>query len=104
MARDGLRAAAVAVDAAWLNDAVESVVLVLIAGGKIPARGLRVIGERSLKKIIAAGEKRAKSVLAGADDPAHVKCAAENFLAVCSGFELALDKFAVLGFDFEAVI
>src|SRR5580658_1165488 len=46
---DGPRPAAVAIDTARLDDAAESVVLVLIAGRKIPARGPRVVGERSLE-------------------------------------------------------
>src|ERR1700691_2366845 len=104
VAGDGLRAAAVAIDTARLDDAVEAVVLVLIAGRKIPARGLRVMGERRLEESIATAQKRTKAVLPGADDPAHFMCTAEDFLAACSIFVLALDNSAVLGVDFEAVV
>ena len=104
VAGDGLRATAVAIDTARLDDAVEGVVLVLIAGRKIPAPGLRVMGERSLEEIIATAQKRTKAVLPGSDDPAHFICAAEDFLAACSGLVLALDKSAILGVDFELVV
>ena len=55
-----LRTAAVAVDAARLDDAVEAEVAVLVAGGKIPFRGLGVVRERGLKEIVAAPQQRAK--------------------------------------------
>jgi hypothetical protein len=93
-----------AIDATWLNDAVEAVVQVLIAGRKIPARGPRVVRKRCLEEIIVTAQKRAKTVFASADDPADFVRASEDFLAVRRGFALALNQFAVLGADFEAVV
>ena len=86
MTGDRLRAAAVAVDATRLDDAVEAVILVLISRRKIPARGLRVVGERRLEEILVAAQKWAVAVLSRADDPAHFMRTAEDFLAVRSGF------------------
>src|ERR1039457_5139109 len=104
VAGDRLRATAVAINTARLEDAVDAVVLFLIAVRKSPAPGLRVMGERRLEEIIATSQKRTKAVLPGSDDPAHFMCAAEDFLAACSGLVLALDKSAALGVDFEAVV
>src|ERR1035438_2907683 len=101
---DGLRATTVAVDAARLDDAVEAVVLILIAGRKIPARGPRVMGERRLEEIIATAQEDTAAVLSRADDPAHFMCIAEDFLAAGSGFVLALNQFAVLDLDLEVVV
>src|ERR1035438_5128644 len=61
VAGDRLRATAVAINTARLDDAVEAVVLFLIAGRKIPAPGLRVMGERRLEEIIATAQKRTKA-------------------------------------------
>ena len=49
MTGDRLRATAVTVDTARLDDAVEAVILVLITGREFPARGLRVTRERRLE-------------------------------------------------------
>lgn len=58
MGSNGLRTAAVAIDAAGLDDAVKAEVPVLIAGRKIPARGVRVIRKRRLEEIIATAQER----------------------------------------------